>query len=57
MAEEIGTLVGDADSREAFAVSPTDTRMSGGMSRNQFRLPHPPGIDVLLCLGVHGQMI
>jgi hypothetical protein len=41
MAEEIGTLVGDADSREAFAVSPTDTRMSGGMYRNQFRLPHP----------------
>jgi hypothetical protein len=26
MAEEIGTLVGDADSREAFAASPTDTR-------------------------------
>ena len=31
MAEEIGTLVGDADSREAFAASPTDTHMPGGM--------------------------
>jgi CubicO group peptidase (beta-lactamase class C family) len=51
------TFVGDADSRQAFAVSPTDTRMPGGMYRNQFWLPHPPGIDVLLCLGIHGQMI
>ena len=31
--------------------------MPGGMYRNQFWLPYPPGSDVLLCLGIHGQMI
>lgn len=50
------TLVGGADSREAFAYSPGDNRMPGGMYRNQVWFPYP-GNDVLLCLGIHGQMI
>lgn len=50
------TLAGGADSREAFAYSPGDNRMPGGMYRNQVWFPYP-GNDVLLCLGIHGQMI
>jgi len=50
------SFAGDPDSRQAFAASPTDTRMPGGMYRNQFWLPYPDR-DVLLCLGIHGQMI
>ena len=34
----------------------TGRRMPGGMYRNQFWLPYPDR-DVLLCLGIHGQMI
>ncbi len=47
---------GGADSRAAFAASPTITLMPGGMYRNQLWLPYPDR-DVLLCLGIHGQMI
>lgn len=47
---------GEPDSRAAFAASPTDTGMPGGMYRNQFWLPYP-GDNVLLCQGIHGQMI
>lgn len=50
------TLAGAADSREAFRASPDDTRMPGGMYRNQFWLPYP-GSDVLLCIGIYGQLI
>lgn len=50
------TLAGGADSREAFAYSPGDNRMPGGMYRDQVWFPYP-GNDVLLCLGIHGQMI
>lgn len=50
------TLRGGPDSRQAFAESPTETLMPGGMYRNQFWLPYPDR-DVLLCLGIHGQMI
>ena len=50
------TFVGGPDSREAFASSPDDTRMQGGMYRNQFWFPWPDR-QVLLCLGIHGQMI
>ncbi len=50
------TLDGAADSREAFLYSPGDNRMPGGMYRNQIWFPYP-GNDVLLCLGIHGQMI
>jgi CubicO group peptidase (beta-lactamase class C family) len=50
------TYVGGPDSRAAFAQSPDDNRMPGGMYRNQFWLPFPDR-DVLLCLGIHGQMV
>jgi CubicO group peptidase (beta-lactamase class C family) len=50
------TLTGDPGSREAFAASPTDSRMPGGMYRNQFWVPYPAA-GVLLCLGIHGQMV
>jgi CubicO group peptidase (beta-lactamase class C family) len=50
------TYLGAPDSRQAFAASPTDTRMPGGMYRNQFWLPYRDS-SVLLCLGIHGQMI
>jgi hypothetical protein len=44
------------DSRQAFAASLTDTRMPGGMYRNQCWLPYADR-DVLLCLGIHGQLV
>jgi CubicO group peptidase (beta-lactamase class C family) len=50
------SFAGGPDSREAFASTPDDTRMSGGMYRNQFWFPWPDR-QVLLCLGIHGQMI
>jgi CubicO group peptidase (beta-lactamase class C family) len=50
------SYVGGPDSRAAFAASPDDNRMPGGMYRNQFWLPFPDR-DVLLCLGIHGQMV
>jgi CubicO group peptidase (beta-lactamase class C family) len=50
------TFNGDPDSREAFASSPTDTRMPGGMYRNQFWVPYADR-EILLCLGIHGQMV
>jgi CubicO group peptidase (beta-lactamase class C family) len=50
------TFAGGPDSRQAFTSSPSDTRMPGGMYRNQFWFPWPDR-QVLLCLGIHGQMI
>lgn len=50
------TLAGAEDSREAFASSPGDNRMPGGMYRNQMWFPYA-GNDVVLCLGIHGQMV
>ncbi len=50
------TFTGGIDSRAAFAASPDDNRMPGGMYRNQCWFPYP-GNNVLLCLGIHGQMI
>jgi CubicO group peptidase (beta-lactamase class C family) len=50
------SFAGGRDSRQAFASSPDDNRMPGGMYRNQFWFPFP-GRDVLLCLGIHGQMV
>jgi CubicO group peptidase (beta-lactamase class C family) len=50
------SFAGGPDSREAFASSPDVIRMPGGMYRNQFWLPWPDR-QVLLCLGIHGQMI
>jgi CubicO group peptidase (beta-lactamase class C family) len=50
------TLDGGPDSRQAFAASPDDTELPGGMYRNQVWLPYP-GSNVALCLGMCGQMI
>ncbi|HTY71200.1 MAG TPA: serine hydrolase, partial [Actinomycetes bacterium] len=47
----------DADTRHAFASSDSDSVLIGGWYRNQFWFT--PGLsgDVLLCLGIHGQMV
>lgn len=50
------TFTGGPDSRAAFANSPTETLMAGGMYRNQFWFPSVDP-DVALCLGIHGQMV
>lgn len=50
------TLRGGPDSRRAFADSPDDTELPGGMYRNQMWVPYP-GDNVVLCLGMCGQMI
>ena len=50
------SFAGGPDSRQAFASSLNDTRMPGGMYRNQFWFPWPDR-QVLLCLGIHGQMV
>ena len=50
------TLDGGPDSRQAFAASPDDNRMPGGMYRNQVWFPYS-GSSVVLCLGMCGQMI
>ena len=50
------TLDGGPDSRQAFAASPDDNEMPGGMYRNQMWFPCP-GSNVVLCLGMCGQMI
>jgi CubicO group peptidase (beta-lactamase class C family) len=52
----VDTFTGGIDSRAAFAASPDDNRMPGGMYRNQCWFPYA-GNNVLLCLGIHGQMI
>jgi CubicO group peptidase (beta-lactamase class C family) len=50
------TLDGGPDSRQAFAASPGDNQMPGGMYRNQVWFPYP-GSNVVLCQGMCGQMI
>lgn len=50
------TLDGGSDSRQAFADSPDDNQMPGGMYRNQVWFPYP-GSNVVLCQGMCGQMI
>jgi CubicO group peptidase (beta-lactamase class C family) len=50
------TFAGGIDSRAAFAASRDDNRMPGGMYRNQCWFPYA-GNNVLMCLGIHGQMI
>ncbi len=48
------SLAGGPDSRQAFADSGNESWLPGGMWRNQFWVPRR---DVLLCLGIHGQLI
>jgi hypothetical protein len=49
------SYAGGLDTRERFAAS-DNAWLPGGGYRNQFWLPYS-GRDVLLCLGIHGQMI
>ena len=50
------TLAGGHDSKQAFADSPSLTGMPGGHYRNQIWVPYADR-EVLLCLGIHGQMV
>jgi CubicO group peptidase (beta-lactamase class C family) len=50
------TFEGESDSRKAFADAPEPTFMPGGMYRNGFWFPGESS-DVMLALGIHGQMI
>ncbi len=50
------TFDGGPDSRQAFDACPDDNEMPGGMYRNQLWFPYP-GSNVVLCLGMCGQMI
>lgn len=50
------TFAGGPDSAQAFAASPDSSVMPGGMYRNQFWFPFAHR-DVMLALGIHGQMI
>jgi len=47
----------DADLRAAFAASPAEPAFPGGWYRNQFWFRPGDYGDVLLCLGIHGQMV
>jgi CubicO group peptidase (beta-lactamase class C family) len=47
----------DADSRSAFLASPAEHSFPGGWYRNQFWFRPGAQGDVLLCLGIHGQLV
>jgi hypothetical protein len=43
--------------REAFAVTDNEFVLPGGWYRNQFWVLPGPGGPVLVCLGIHGQLV
>jgi CubicO group peptidase (beta-lactamase class C family) len=47
----------DSDVRAAFGASPSEQSLPGGWYRNQFWFRPGEQGDVLLCLGIHGQML
>jgi len=47
----------DSDTRAAFAASPAEWAFPGGWYRHQFWFRPGDYGDVLLCLGIHGQML
>jgi len=47
----------DSGTRAAFAASPAESAFPGGWYRNQFWFRPGQAGDVLLCLGIHGQMV
>jgi CubicO group peptidase (beta-lactamase class C family) len=47
----------DSDVRAAFAGSPAEQSLPGGWYRNQFWFRPGEHGDVLLCLGIHGQLL
>jgi CubicO group peptidase (beta-lactamase class C family) len=46
-----------SDIRSAFLDSPNESSMPGGWYRNQFWFRPGPSGDVLLCIGIHGQLL
>jgi CubicO group peptidase (beta-lactamase class C family) len=52
-----GTRAPEPDVREAFAVTDNQFVLPGGWYRNQFWVIPGPGGPVLVCLGIHGQLI
>lgn len=46
-----------ADVREAFAHTDNEAMLAGGLYRNQFWLYRNRARPILLCLGIHGQLI
>jgi CubicO group peptidase (beta-lactamase class C family) len=51
------SLTLDPDVRDAFARSDNEPYLPGGWYRNQFWIVRGFGGDLLVCLGIHGQMI
>ena len=47
----------DAEGRRTFLESPAEVSFPGGWYRNQFWFRPGEHGDVLLCLGIHGQML
>jgi len=47
----------DSEGRRAFVSSPSESSFPGGWYRNQFWFRPGEHGDVLLCLGIHGQML
>jgi CubicO group peptidase (beta-lactamase class C family) len=47
----------DRDVRQAFAASPAEVSLPGGWYRNQFWVAPGPRGDLLLCLGIYGQLV
>ena len=47
----------DADARSVFVASPAEVSMPGGWYRNRFWFRPGPYGDVLLCQGIHGQLV
>jgi CubicO group peptidase (beta-lactamase class C family) len=47
----------DSEARAAFVASPSEASFPGGWYRNQFWFRPGEQGDVLLCLGIHGQMV
>jgi hypothetical protein len=47
----------DADARGVFAASPAEWAFPGGWYRHQFWFRPGEHGDVLLCLGIHGQLL
>ena len=45
------------DVREAFAHTDNEPMLPGGWYRDQFWFFHPESGPVLLCLGIHGQLV
>ena len=52
-----GTRAPEPDVREAFAVTDNEFVLPGGWYRNQFWVIPGHGGPVLVCLGIHGQLI